>query len=240
MTSRSTSKFLFVLILTLACSKAFSDVRVNLMLGYKNRSLYRGAEIWPDPTYMIGPSFTFNNVVHLRGPTLSYAPFGRNAPFTFGLGIAYFDDGAPFFTLTDHQKDHRNKRPDSTDLFTYFGFNLGLLSLQFNLSKEIDEYKGLYGEAALNLKLIPFTTFNAKVGVGENSTNKYIFGPEAVSGAGHYSYGVSIMLPFLPWGGRLLNSFDQSVILKGENRHADYVRGRYSLSSYALRMMWSF
>ena len=77
-------------------------IRISLSSFYKNKSVFRGAETWPEPSYFAGPGFIFFDKWLVRGPGLFYSHFPRTSPFVFTAGISYFDDGEPWPDTSDH------------------------------------------------------------------------------------------------------------------------------------------
>ena len=106
-------------------------IRVSLSSFYKNKSVFRGAETWPKPSYFVGPGLIFFDRWLLRGPGLFYSHFPRTSSFLLTAGISYFDDGESWPDTSDHKEDYRNQRKSTVEASTKFRYKFG--SLVFEL-----------------------------------------------------------------------------------------------------------
>ena len=100
------------------------------------------------------------------------------------------------------------------------------------------EHKGTYAELKWGTPFLPFTSLHFSQSFSESKTSRYTYGPQAVSGPGYFSAGLTAFIPFVPWPGRIIMSLKRSVITQGRARHADLVRGDYKNDVFAFRAIW--
>ncbi len=223
-------------------SLANNKVGVTLALGYKAQTLVEGAVTWPGPSAFVGPSLSFYNKLFLRGPSLEYRFFDRGQKHGLSFFAYYFDDDDPMIALDNTEESYRNSRSDSLPIGINYSYNFGKknrFSIGLRLQKDVIDYGGGVYELKLSIPLIPFTKLNLSQSYVSQSSAEYFYGQGTSSGAGYSKYGISIFLPFLPLGGRMSLSFNQSIINQGAARQAHLIRGDYNNSNLNLVMFWS-
>jgi hypothetical protein len=214
------------------------------MSAFSTQSIYRGAQIWPYPTMMIGPGLLFFDK-HLKvfGPSVSYDFFPeRESVFKLEIGARYFNDDRPWIRFNDHEEDYRNQRSDSIDSNIKFSYAFGpkkKFEVGAMVSRELYRFKGTYSEFRLQAPLFPLTKISGKVSVADSRYNKYLYGPTSLSGTGYAALGLTIVIPFVPWDGIIINNFEQSWVTQTTNRNADYVRGNGDHFQFSTRWMWN-
>lgn len=239
-------KFLLLLFLlnTQSFAQESSDaVRINLGVFYSQNRAYRGALIWDAPIMAVGPSFTFYNRVTLgEGGVSAFANLNENN--TIAIGLSSFGDdepGFPIIKLEEKEENFKNKRATTYETYIKYDFRVKQ-SLTFSATyhKDLKRHKGNYIESKLTFPLIPFVSIGIAADFGDKAANQYAYGPEGVAGIGNTEQFISAMLPFLPWGGRLMLNLSQSNISKSKNSNADYVRGNKRNTNFSTIMIWSF
>lgn len=218
-------------------------ILVNLGVVYGQNISYRGALVWDAPFIAIGPSFVFFNTVALGAGGLS--AFTRVGDYhSFALGIDMYNDDEPDFPLIklkDSAEDFKNQR--GSTFGTYFKYDFRLRQfVGFSLSyhKDLKRHKGNIYTAQLSTSIIPFVTLGVKTDYGDKDANQYAYGPEGVVGVGYIEQFASVMLPVLPWNGRLITKFSHSKIKKDQNVNADFVRGNKNHSNLSIITSWRF
>lgn len=205
-------------------------IHMSVMAAAQGQSVYRGAPIWPKASALAGPSFTFFEKLVVRGPNIDFLFYNpRESSLEIELGIHYFDDNKPLFSFGKHSGDHRNQRKNSLESTFKFRYKFGYKKKFYIgslLASDHIAYKGFYGEIHGGLPLLPFTSLNVKFSLADRSANQYFYGPESIGGYGHSSLGITFVIPFVPWDGVIINSFEKSWVLRGINQNADYVRGQ--------------
>tara|TARA_R110000868_G_scaffold379542_2_gene645415 strand:- start:4724 stop:5452 length:729 start_codon:yes stop_codon:yes gene_type:complete len=218
-------------------------VRVNLGVFYSQRSIYRGALIWDGAILAAGPSFILYDRISVGAGGLS--AFKRFGEFhTVTIGFSYFDDNepsGPVLKLSNSVEDYKNQRSATFGSYLKYDYrNEQYIAFSSELHKDLKRHKGLYSYNKLSTSILPFLTLGIAYGIGDSNNNKYVYGPEGTSGGAHFDYLASVMLPILPWQGRLIMSYTYITITKSENIAADYIRGLESNEQISLGAMWSF
>ena len=234
-------KILVVLFFLSEIVSAADNVQITLAAFASSKQVYRGALIWDTPSLMAGPSFTFFNKVRLGGGRGGLSIFNTFAEYhTFSLSASYFDDNEPLLPFEDKPLDFKNQRRATfgstlTYRFSYQrAFNVVLAH-----SKDLKRHHGHYTNINISGSLIPLVTFGSALGIGDRDNNAYVYGPESAGGIGHHDVFVSVMLPFLPGGGRMIINNNYSKITKSANYNADYIRGNKSNFVMSMVCLWS-
>lgn len=224
------------LIPNLAMAKKF-----GMSLGgfFNSKSLFRGAETWPKPSMMVGPSFTFYERVSVKGPSVDYSFLGPKSPLSLTMGVRLHSDGKPLISLASHEEDYRNQRKSTFEFLTNLSYKFRGFSGGVMLARDLDETKSLYSELTLGVPAyIKFLSLEFLIGIGEKGANKYSYGPTATSGAGWQQLSLKYLMINLPWDGVIINSASYSKILQDENRTADYVRSNDSHFVFSTVVVW--
>ena len=217
-------------------------IRVSLSSFYKNKSVFRGAETWPKPSYFVGPGLIFFDKWLLRGPGLFYSHFPRTSSFLFTAGVSYFDDGEPWPDTSDHKEDYRNQRKSTVEASTKFRYKFGYRNsfyLGVSLYKEIKYHYGHFSELEAGLPLLPYTGLHLKMGLGDKQANQYIYGPSGVSGEAYRSASVSVVIPHVPWNGIIRAEVNRSWIVQEKNRAGEYVKGKSVNDGGSMMLVWN-
>ncbi|HAZ14502.1 MAG: hypothetical protein A2X86_00395 [Bdellovibrionales bacterium GWA2_49_15] len=227
----------------LFAQEASQAVKVNIGVVYSEKRLYRGALIWDAPIMAAGPSFIFYNTVSLGQGGLSV--FRKFADYhTVTLGASHFDDhkpSGPVLKLKESEEDFKNKRQSTYGTYLKYDFKLKqYLAMALSYHKDLKRNKGNYLNGKISTSIIPFLTLGSGLDLGDAASNKYAYGPEGVSGVGHLDNFASISLPFLPWKGKLMINYNYLIIVHGENKNADFVRGNDTNSNFSVIASWSF
>jgi hypothetical protein len=239
------SKILYVFILLFSFSsigQASENVKFGFMGFYQSKSVYRGATTWPEPGMLVGVSVRFYQKFVWRGPSLTYETFNREDNHQLNFRVNFSDDNRPWIRLKSAEKSFRSQRDGALESSVSYRYKFGFKNLFFLgmfAGNEYIAYKSYYYELLAGVPLIPFFKLTVAAGRGSRATNQYIFGPEAVSGWGHYRYTVTAVIPFVPWDGIIINTFTRSKIISGANRHADYIRGESENSVFSTRVIWN-
>lgn len=221
-------------------SKVFSS---TLSTMFMTKSVYRGAEFWPKPMYFVAPSLQFFGQINVRGPNISWTPFDRKSQHDFTLGFQIVDDAEPPLTIGDHEEDFRNKRSTAYDLLARYVYKFGYrnkFELGASVSREIYRYKGLFTELLFGAPLLPFTSLRYRLGIGEKSSNEFAYGEGSNGGLAYHALNLTVVFPFLPWKGILINSFERTKIIQGQNRQGNFIRGQDEQNLYRFLMTWTF
>jgi hypothetical protein len=206
---------------------------------YTNQMVYRGALIWPKATIFPLASINFYNRIQISGLNLS-SNYSLG-PLTLSSGIKYFDDSEPWIKLESHNKDFRNQRKPSFDLYgsLYLRFMPGG-SLLIKIYKELKEHYGTYGYFTIKLPIFPFVSIGYGIGYGDGQNNQYVFGEGSRAGATHQDYYASLFFPFLPGKGRLSVKYNLSRIYFNENHNGSYIKPTDKPNVISAMVSWSF
>jgi hypothetical protein len=211
-------------------------VDINLAAFGESKSIYRGALVWDDPTFFVGPSFVFYKKLSLRGPSILYTSFDRKSPYILNYNFSFFNDRKPFITTSSRGEDFRNSRSSSMHMEIQSGYKFGfrnLFEVGAKVSYEFKEYEAWYLSPYLSLPVAPFVKLNLKIGIGEKESNRYLYGSTAKAGVGYVLMGLSGFVP-LPVG-KLIVSVDRISVEQRENRRADLVGGEPDNFNFAVR-----
>lgn len=218
-------------------------VRINLGVFYSQRNVYRGALIWDAPVMAAGPSFVFYDTVSLGAGGLSvFKKLGEMHTFT--LGASMFDDNepsGPILKLKDSVEDFKNKRSSTFGTYIKYDFHFKqyvATSLEFH--KDLKRHKGVYTYVKVSTSIVPFVTIGIGHGIGDDRNNHYVYGADGKSGSGHFDMFASLMLPILPWSGRLMLNYAYTQITQQQNVDANFVRGRKANDLVSVGALWSF
>jgi hypothetical protein len=231
--------FLLILCLipNLAMAKKFA---MGLGGFFNSKSLFRGAETWPKPSIMAGPSFTFYERVSVKGPSVDYSFLEGKSPFSLAMGIRLHSDGEPLISLGSHEEDYRNQRSSTFEFQTSFSYKFRGFSGGVMLAKDLDETKSLYSELKVGAPAyIKFLSLEYLIGIGEKGANQYSYGPTAVSGAGWQKFSLNYLMLNLPWDGVIINSASYSKVLQGKNKTADFVRSNDGNFVFSTIIVWN-
>lgn len=232
---------ILILLIIPTITTASENFKFSLMSFYQSKNVYRGALIWPEPGMLVGVSLRIYQKFVWRGPSLTYEVFGKQENQRLNFGINFSDDNRPWIRFKSAEKNYRNQRDGALESSVRYRYKFGfknLFYLGFFASQELITYKSYYYEAQAGMPLIPFFKLSVAAGNGSIETNRYIFGPEAKEGWGHYRYAITAVIPFVPWDGIIINSFTRSKIISGANRNADYIRGESENSVFSMRVIW--
>lgn len=223
-------------------SRDKKPLSIDLAYMAQSNSLYRGAQTWPHPSTFIGPSFTFYNRLSIKGPHLEYSHFSRKSPWQAKMGVRYYDDDRPWIEFTDHKEDYRNKRESTVNLNILGEYRFGFknkFSINFNVHKELKEHKGVFFETSTKIPIIKYLSLGYTLGLGDQESNQYLYGPEGKSGLAYHKLGLSYAYPRPPWKGIIITSLTGSKIIQTENQKADYVRSHDKQISAKLMLIWN-
>jgi len=217
-------------------------LRISLSSFYRNKSVFRGAETWPDPSYFVGPSIILYDRWFIRGPALFYSHFSKNSPFTLSAGISYLSDDEPWPDTSDHEEDYRNQRSSSLELSTTFRYKFGYRNsfyFGFAYYKEVKRHFGQFVEIMAGMPIFPYTSLHLKSGIGDLEANKYIYGPSSAEGEGYRSVSISLVIPHVPWEGIIRAQMERTWVVKDQNRKAEYIKEKYINDGMSLMLVWS-
>lgn len=233
---------LFLILFLVNSSLLAKPFGLRVMANYNSQQVYRGAVTWPKPTAIAGPMLVFYDRLFVAGPNIFYTPTTRLDDFQWRVGVNFWDDNDPPIHFGDHEEDYRNKRSSSLELQTQFQYNFGWRK-RFNagafLAREVKENIGLHSEVFLGAPLLPFTSVQARLSFSEKKMNKYLYGPTGVSGAGYSSFSFNGIFPFVPWNGMIMVNYTRFIVLKGENKTADYIRSDDINDVVSVRLFWN-
>ncbi|MGB0454950.1 MAG: hypothetical protein ACPGJV_14665 [Bacteriovoracaceae bacterium] len=217
---------------------------MSFMTFYQTKSLFRGAETWTKPNGMVGVSLRLYEHFVIRGPALGYEVFThKDSPHKLDFGIRYIDDGEPLIRFSDSEESFRNKRKGALESSASYRYKFGFKNLFYvggSLSRDWIAYKSQYYELNVGAPVIIFTKLNLSYGFGSLKTNTYNYGEGAKSGSGFFKYGLSHVMPYVPWEGIIIWSWDRSKVISSENRNANYVRGDGDYTQFSVRLIWNF
>ena len=216
---------------------------INLMAFYSSQTILRGAQTWPRFFLFTAPGFEFfNRKLSLYGPNITSSFFDKKSPFQIAMGFKFINDDRPFIRYSNDIGDYRNKRRNALEFFFRSAIQLGIKKkyrLALYMGRDLINYKKFYSELNASMPILPLTSFTGSLSWAQGDANRYLYGPEAVSGYGFGSIGVRTVIPFVPWNGIIINSLENSWVLKGSNRAADYVRGKGEHLTFATRWIWN-
>lgn len=238
-----TSLLFFSVIGSSYAQQESKPVRTSLNIFYSNKIVYQGALIWDAPFMGIIPSFVFYDMVSIGTGGLSV--FKKiNEIHTISLGASYFNDnkpGIPIIRLKNGEEDFKNTRGSTYGAYLKYDLKLKpILNLSLLYQKDLKRHHGNYYNGKISTSIIPLLTLGAGAGIGDIRNNQYAYGPTAIKGVGYVEGFASLMLPFLPWHGRLMLNYSYSKITQDENRNADYIRGKDSNNIFNSTASWSF
>lgn len=216
------------------------DFKATYGLGYINKRLYRGADIWPDAFLqpILDLSYSFIAFELEGGPKLNFT-YAINDQQSIDLDFTYFDDGKPFATLTSHKEDYRNQRPSAFDAgvtFTQKFMEFG--KIKFHYEKNLDRYYGDFASVSVLLPVLPGTAILALVGLTDSESSRYAYGPDAHAGFTDYEISLVGDYQILPWGGHLITSL---LFAKVDlNNTSAYIQGDDANSQIAILFNWDY
>lgn len=225
---------LFVILLSLKAHSKVVDI--NLAAFSNSNDIYRGALIWEDPSFFVGPSFVFYKKFSLRGPSIHYTSFDRKSSYVLNYNFSFFNDRRPFITTSSREEDFRNSRSSSGHIEVHGGYKFGfmkLFELGSKVSYEFIEYDAWYFSPYLHVPVAPFVKLNLEMGIGETASNQYLYGESGTSGIGYVSIGLSGFIP-LPVG-KLIVSAERISVEQMQNRRALLVGGEPDNFNLAIR-----
>ena len=216
-------------------------VQVSLATVYSHNRIFRGALIWDAPIMAIGPNFTFYNIVSLGQGGLSiFKKIGNHQ--TISIGLTAFDDNepnGPVLTLEEREEDFKNQRSSTFGTYLKYDFRFRqLIAISLSYQKDLKRHNGSYLNSRISTSIIPFITLGFGGSLGDKKSNQYAYGPEGISGTGHIETFAGLMLPILPWRGRLILNYKRTKISKGRNANADYVRGNKTNQNFSIIATW--
>lgn len=216
-------------------------VTISPVIVYVGKKTYRGALIWDAPIMAVAASFVFYNTVFLGMKGLGITKkVSKYHKITFGFSS--FNDNRPgdfVLKLRDSKEDFKNLRRSTFGSYLVYGFRYRrYVGINIKYDKDLNSHDGNYYKIKLSTFVIPFVTLGVSSGLGDKKNNRYVYGPEAVGGIGHFDYLVSARLPFLPWNGSLIVNGMISRIVKDENVNADYVRGNKQNQVLSMLGIW--
>lgn len=204
-----------------------------------SNSVFRGAQTWPKPSMMAGPSFTIFEKLSLKGPHLEYSFLDKDSSFELRSGVKLLSDGEPLISLGGHEEDYRNQRSSSFEFQTSFSYKYRGFSAGLMLAKDLDETKALYSELKLGVPAyIKFLSASYLLGMGEKGANQYSYGPTAVSGIGWHQFSLKYLMIKMPWKGVLIHSLSYSKVLQSKNKTADFVRSNDGNTTFSSIAVW--
>jgi hypothetical protein len=233
---------LFPLLCLLGALPCFGkNVEMDLGVFFRSRSLLRGAPTWQYPSLMFGPNFTFFEHYKLRGPSLIYEQAPKDSALSWSLGLQGIDDDKPWISFRKSEETYQNERNFALEAVASAKYRYGerkkhYFELKFH--RELIEYEAIFLELAAGLPVLPFTTFEYALALGEKDTHQYLYGTSAVSGISYHQLSLKVVLPFLPWGGVMINNLSQNWIAEGENRAAELMRGHHHALSLSTIATW--
>ena len=219
-----------------------SWLSISLGAFFRTQTVKRGAQLWAGPSASAGPTATFFKVIQLRGPSLTYSPFSRQSPHQFEWSVQLFNDDEPFGALDGAEEDYRNQRPETWESVIRYQYAFGYRNkfrLGAQLLRDLDETESLLGSFLFQVPVYMFTSLSYELGMAEQAQAKYLYGPEAQSGPAYHKATLSFVWPFLPWQGIVINRLEWSSLLQGQNRQADYVRGKHEHFTYSVLAVWN-
>lgn len=197
-------------------------VQVGVGLLLNTQSVYRGAVLWPGPSYFPAVSLTFWEKLRLtRG--LQWTE--KSGPWSYHFALDFFDDPPPRLRFGgSDKKTFRNQREPTwithVSLQRTF-WNRWRWTTEFH--KDINEHWGHYGYASIMAPVVPLVSAGLGGGIADRATNHYVYGGKARGGATHWDGVIQLIIPFLPWGGFLLNRYTYSEIALAEHKDTNFV-----------------
>jgi hypothetical protein len=207
---------------------------------FNSQSVFRGAQTWPKPSIMAGPSFVFYERVSIKGPSVEYSFLSKESPFHLTSKVMLHSDSKPLISIGSHDEDYRNQRSSTFEFQTSFSFKFRGFSSGVMIAKDLDETKSLYSEIKLGVPAyIKFLSLEYLIGIGEKGANQYAYGPTAHSGAGWHQLSLKYLMISLPWDGVIINSASYSKIIQDKNKAADYIRSNDANFIVSTIIVWN-
>jgi hypothetical protein len=218
---------LILIILNLFLTKESKsiDVKYNFSLIYSSLSEYRGALTWNHPFVFPGIGIVINNSFFIDGPRVRYV-ISPSKKFKISFSVNYFSDNGPLIWRNAYNLDHKNDRDYSLDSSIKFSYSFYRTRLSVNVKKELIEHYGVRVNAGIRVPLIPLLSAGYSQSWGDLESNKYAYGPTAISGQGHRKVYVNLFIPFMPFGGIMIANYSLSEIINETNRNGYYVKGQ--------------
>lgn len=217
-------------------------VQIGLFTFYKHRDIHRGALIWDNPTAGAFPAITLFDTLSVGWGTLTFSK-DLNENHKISFGNSFWDDDEPqaVFRINGGEEDFKNQRQGTYGVFFKYRYKLpGWFRYSIMYEKDLNEHYGDYLYGTLAITVVPLFRFGVGVGLSDGQSARYLYGPEALNGTGHYDYYAQFFLPFLPYGGVFVLRVIKTRIPKRPNQQADYIRGNSNNSSFAARIMYNF
>ncbi len=234
----------FLFLVTASVSVRADVFNINLMAFISAQTIYKGAQIWPKTTFLVAPGLQFfDRRLHIYGPNISWNfHSSKEDPIKLTFGGRYWDDDRPLIRPTGGDEDYRNQRSDSLEFYLKGNYSFGWknkFAVGFYVGRDVIRYESWYSEFNAKVPLLPFTSLVGTISHAEGDTNRYLYGPESISGWGYGALAIRLVIPFVPWDGIIINSLEQSWVLKGANKNADYVRGNGDHLTFSTRWIWN-
>lgn len=212
-----------------------SDWGINYGLSFKRMSIYRGAKYWDEASYFPALLIRYKKI-RLRGPSVLYTSDGPRKPH-FEIGVRYFDDSKPSFASGD--EGVKNSRSSTIDGFASKLWMFGPLRLRLGLVKNLDRHHGDIQNIRLGYQIHPLVGINLGANYGDLVSNQYAYGQSAKSGIGSAHAGISVFIPFFPWGGIARFNFSYHEIIQEENQKAELVLSDHQNVNANIMFLWS-
>lgn len=243
------NKIILILFLSLSSAKLFAQENNKLTLipvvGYSSQMITDGLVTWDKPIYIAAIGFSYWRFSAGKGG-LNFSLY-RDKTHNLNLSYGGFSDDEPKFPIIKTSHDNRSERDIINRKDTnYYGFNYTYnipmnLRISFKYTKDVKA--NLSENSSISIAktvFMPLIRVNFTQGFGGREHNRYLYGPSADGGTSFYRYGLSVILPFLPGGGRLINAVHFYEFNRKTIREAEYIDGNHRVNSISSTAMWFF
>lgn len=228
------------LIFSTQCMSAAIDAGIGLF--YSEKRIHRGALIWDVPMLAIVPNITLFDRLTVGPLGAAFIFTKKESPHRFIVGYTQFSDRpqGPIIKLKSIPNDHRTQRGTTSETYMRYDYWFDKwLNFSTSVHKDLRKHRGVYSNTGIAIRLY-YLTIGTNIGAGDQSNNRFLYGPEGQSGIAHRDSHATLVLPILPFNGHLITTFSYSTIPIKKNAYADYIRGEKNNTNLSIGANWKF
>lgn len=208
---------------------------INMGPLFLPNKVFRGATFYRYPLILPGAVINFfDDKLVIMGPRI-VSSINLSEKIVVSSSLAFIWDNATL-GIFGSQKGYRGSRPNSLEISFGISYTpVFPLKLSFDFYQDTISHIGQYYELGFDYKAfrfmsderpLLFVSVYSMFGIGSESHNDYLYGPEGERGFNNYKSGISLVFPDLFLGTTVINRFYYNGILGDGNRNASLVSDR--------------